>query len=97
MSLRQFVPPLFVLSLILTTLTALLTDWRGWLLLIVAGSYLLANLSASLLTAARKGWRHAFLLPLTYLIIHMGYGAGFLVGMVAFWNRWAERNDRIKK
>lgn len=94
---RQFIPPLFVLSLILTTLTTLFTDWGGWLLLIVAGSYLLTNLTASILTAAQKGWRHAFLLPITYLIIHMGYGAGLLVGLIVFWNRWAERNDRIKK
>jgi len=88
MSLRQFVPPAFVFSLIGSLLLAIFTPWGKWLLLLVLGSYLFANLAASFYTAFKKGWRHLFLLPVTFAIIHISYGLGFLSGLVKFWNRW---------
>ena len=94
MSLRQFVPPTFVASLILTFVLALFIPVFWIIFTGIAGVYLLANLLASILTAAKKGWRHLLLLPLVFAILHISYGLGFLVGLVKFANRW---NDKIGK
>lgn len=95
MSLRHFVPPLFVLSLILSILLALLTPWGRVLLAIVAGCYLVANLIASLMTAAKKGWRYSPLLPLTFAILHLSYGSGFLWGLIKFRKRWGDKIGKV--
>jgi succinoglycan biosynthesis protein ExoA len=94
---RQFVPPLFVLSLIVSALIALLPvlGLRSSVftlpLLLICATYLLANLTASVYTASKKGWRYLPLLPLVFAILHISYGLGFLVGLVKFWNRWSDK------
>jgi glycosyltransferase involved in cell wall biosynthesis len=94
---RQFVPPLFVLSLILSLCLAVLFPW-GWIsLVVVAGCYVLTNLIASIVTAAKKGWKHLPLLPVVFGILHLSYGLGFLVGLVKFWNRWGDKEGKVPK
>ncbi|GAH12409.1 unnamed protein product, partial [marine sediment metagenome] len=66
-----------------------------YLLALVAGSYLLVNLVASLWTSAHRGWRHLPLLPLVYAILHISYGLGFLVGLVKFANRWGDKVGKV--
>lgn len=90
---RQFVPPLFVLALIFSMLLAFIPGVR-WLALVVPGLYLLANLTASLITAAKKGWRLFPLLPLAFAILHLSYGLGFLAGLVRFARRWRDRTGK---
>ena len=85
---RQFVPPLFVAGLALLILLALFRLEGLYLLGMVVGAYLLANLSAAVLTSARRGWSYLPVLPLAFAILHVAYGAGFLVGLVKFANRW---------
>jgi succinoglycan biosynthesis protein ExoA len=88
MSLRQFIPPLFVMGLIAALIMAMIIKW-GWLLLIgYTGLYLVANLAASMLTAYQKGWKYFWSLPVAFATIHVSYGAGFLVGLMKFWHRW---------
>ena len=94
MSLRQFIPPTFVASLILSFVFALFIPVFWIILAGIGGVYLLANLLASILTAAKKGWQHLFFLPVVFVILHISYGLGFLVGLVKFANRW---NDKIGK
>lgn len=95
MSLRQFIPPAFVSALLVSLLLTLFAPW-GWMaFLMVGGSYLVANLAASLITAGKKGWRHFSLLPLTYAILHLSYGLGFLVGLIHFWNRWGDKTGKV--
>jgi glycosyltransferase involved in cell wall biosynthesis len=91
MRLRQFVPPAFVAALLVSILLSLIFPWGWRLLLGLSGVYLLANLSAALLTANRAGWRYFWLLPIAFAAQHFGYGCGFLWGLVKFWNRWGER------
>ncbi|HMN61043.1 MAG TPA: glycosyltransferase family 2 protein, partial [Anaerolinea sp.] len=69
MSLRQFIPPAFVASLLLSIILTIATHWGWFALALVVGSYLLANLTASMITAGRKGIRYAPLLPLTFAIL----------------------------
>jgi hypothetical protein len=95
MSIRQFVPPLFVLSLLGSIILALVTSW-GWIaLLSIIGAYIVANLVASTITAAKKGWNHFLLLPIAYAIIHLSYGCGFLTGLFKFWNRWRDKQGKV--
>lgn len=95
MSLRQFVPLLFTAALISSLLLALFVS-KGWIaLVLVAGSYLLANLTASLTTAAKRGWRHLALLPVSFAILHLSYGLGFLAGLIKFWNRWGDKTGKV--
>ena len=80
MSLRQFVPPFFVLSLLIAIMLALAVKW-GWMVLaVLAGSYTISNLSASIWTGAKKGWQHVWLLPFVFTTIHTSYGTGFQIG-----------------
>jgi succinoglycan biosynthesis protein ExoA len=90
MSPRQFVPPLFVLGLLGSSLLSVLPALRH-LSPILPLLYLFANLSASFYTAAKKGWKHLPYLPLVFAILHLSYGVGFLVGLVNFWNRWGDK------
>jgi succinoglycan biosynthesis protein ExoA len=103
MSLRQFVPPAFVLALLFSALLFLLSflplpntvlglpsSLLRPLSLVVPALYLLANLAASLWTALLHGWSSLPFLPFIFAILHLSYGLGFLLGLVKFWNRWAD-------
>lgn len=90
MSLRQFVPPVFVLALLFSSLFALFSDTRP-LSIIVHLTYLLANLGASLWTASRRGWFALPYLPLVFAILHLSYGLGFLLGLLKFAHRWGDK------
>jgi glycosyltransferase involved in cell wall biosynthesis len=85
---RQFVPPAFIIGMVLLLFFCLVFPW-GWVLLVgLVGVYLVANLAASLLTASDAGWRYLPLLPLAFSTLHISYGLGFLMGLIKFWNRW---------
>ena len=88
MSPRQFVPPALVAGLVgglaLTPFSpAVRRLWAG-----LAGVYALANLAASVALARREGVRHLRYLPMVFGALHIGFGAGFLVGLVRFRDRW---------
>lgn len=87
---RQFVPPLFVASLIFAALLAPITHWGGDLLLFIVGSYLVASLVGSVLAVQSEGIGLLPLLPMVFAVIHFAYGSGFLVGLAHFRNRWRE-------
>ena len=93
MSLRQFMPPLFVLALLVSIFLAFSPITR-FLSVLAPASYLTANLVASLLTASHRGWKFFPFLPYTFAILHLSYGLGFLTGLIKFWDRW---DDKIGK
>jgi cellulose synthase/poly-beta-1,6-N-acetylglucosamine synthase-like glycosyltransferase len=101
MSLRQFVPPLFVLALFFSAFLAFFPSTR-FFSLITPAAYLLANLAASALTVLRASKTrqspltiYHFLLPLTFAILHISYGLGFLLGLFKFCNRWGDKTGRV--
>lgn len=95
MSLRQFIPPVFVLMVMISAIFSILAHW-GWILFsVVIGSYIIANLTASFISVIKSKPQSASLLPLIYAIIHVGYGAGFLCGLVKFWNRWGDKVGKV--
>jgi len=81
---RQFVPPLFVLSLIASIIMMLVLPWGRLLLLVLMGLYISVNLVASILTARKKGWHAVWRLPFAFMVIHLSYGSGFLWGLLKF-------------
>jgi GT2 family glycosyltransferase len=90
MSPRQFVPPVLVFFLLISVSLALSPVSRP-LSFLIPLLYFIANLIASFYTASKRGWRYLPLLPLTFAILHLSYGLGFLVGLVKFWNRWGDK------
>ncbi len=95
MSPRQFIPPLFVLGLLVSVILTLIISWSKWIFLLITLSYLVANMAASIVTASKKGWEHLLLLPVAFAILHVGYGFGFLAGLIKFWNRWGDKKGEI--
>jgi glycosyltransferase involved in cell wall biosynthesis len=93
MSLRQFAPPAFVLALLGSAFLALSPVFRP-LSLVIPLLYFGANLSASLWTASKRGWGSMPLLPLVFALLHLAYGAGFLVGLVRFAGRWGDKQGK---
>lgn len=83
-SIRHIVPGSFALSLLVLAFAACLWPPAIWPLLALSGVYGLANLVASTLTAARKGWFLLPLFPLVTACFHFAYGLGFLRGMWSF-------------
>ncbi len=81
MSWRQFVPPAFVLMLLLGALASPLNAVARTMWLLVLATYALAVATASVWTASRAGWRLLSPLPLAFAILHLSYGFGFLVGL----------------
>jgi succinoglycan biosynthesis protein ExoA len=92
---RHFVPAAFLLALFGAGLLAVF-DPVGWTLLaVIAAAYMVANLGASVWTAARSGWRYFPSVSLAYAILHVSYGLGFLVGLARFANRWLDKEGRV--
>jgi succinoglycan biosynthesis protein ExoA len=88
MSGRQFVPPLFVTTLLTLSSAALISSLAAWLLTAVVLSYAAANGLATILTARRCGWQLAAYFPIIFPTLHLSYGVGFLVGLFRFAPRW---------
>ncbi len=87
MKARQFAPPAFVAWLSASALTAW-TVPGALALALAAGAYLTVDLAASATLARRRGWRHLLILPAVFPCLHLGYGSGFLAGLVRFAHRW---------
>ncbi|HKQ79245.1 MAG TPA: glycosyltransferase family 2 protein [Blastocatellia bacterium] len=96
MRLRQLVPALFLAVLLLSLLMAPLSIMGIVVFALTLGSYALANIVASVLTARKRAWRMLLALPLCFATLHFAFGFGFLVGLVRFWNRWGDRESRWK-
>ena len=94
MSARQFVPPLFVLTLLLLFLSAPFFMVSRWLLAATVIAYAVLSLGATIASARKTEWRLLALLPAAFAIIHLAYGTGFLVGILRFWNRWGDHETR---
>jgi hypothetical protein len=83
-SIRHLVPGFFVASLLVCLLGSPFSTLLRTLGLIAAGSYLFCLLMASIFTAAGTEWRLASILPAVFGAYHIGYGFGFLRGLMDF-------------
>jgi succinoglycan biosynthesis protein ExoA len=94
MSLRQFVPPVLVFTLLGSFILSLSSSLRPFSI-VVPSVYLAANIFVAMWTASKRGWKYLGLLPFIFAILHLSYGAGFLVGLVKFWNRWGDKTGKV--
>jgi succinoglycan biosynthesis protein ExoA len=90
---RHLVPGIFVATLLAFAAVATVWPVVGLTLLgLLSGGYLIINVAASAWTVRRASWLHLGVLPVTYAIVHLSYGAGFLIGAVRFARLWKHRN-----
>ncbi len=84
MTVRQLLPPLFVLGLIVTALVAA-WSWLGLAAFgVVAGSYLLAIAAVAARSVRCQGWAVAAALFCVFPALHLSYGLGYVRGFVEF-------------
>jgi glycosyltransferase involved in cell wall biosynthesis len=88
MSARQFVPPVFVLSLAGSVAIAVAAPPGFALFLGIAGAYALAVTGAAAAVARRRGWRLFFPVAAAFAVMHVSWGCGFLFGALRFASRW---------
>jgi glycosyltransferase involved in cell wall biosynthesis len=84
MTLRQLLPPLFVLSLIVAILAAPWSRLGLVALAVIAGSYLLAITAVAVKAARKSGWAAAAALFAVFPALHFSYGLGYLRGVMEF-------------
>jgi len=78
---RQLVPPVFVLTLIVSFALVPFFHIYG---MVVPGLYVISNLVASFQIASQRGRRYFPLLPFIFVILHISWGIGFLIGLTRF-------------
>ncbi len=83
-SIRQYVPGAFVFSLIACPVVALVWTLVWWLWVGELAAYAMCAVAVSSLVAVRKGWRYFPILPAVFACYHLGYGIGFLHGVIDF-------------
>jgi glycosyltransferase involved in cell wall biosynthesis len=84
MTIRQLLPPLFVVTLVVTALAAAWT-WLGLAAFaLVAGGYSLATGAVAASLACRHGCATAAALLVVFPALHLSYGVGYLRGFVDF-------------
>lgn len=75
LSVRHFVPLLFVLGL-----------FTGWVImpiwLAIIGSYMLCNAYFSIMIGIKNGVKYVFIVPVVFIILHLSYGLGTLTGII---------------
>jgi glycosyltransferase involved in cell wall biosynthesis len=84
-TLRQLIPPAFVLFLILSITGSLFTNLALVAGIIVLAVYLLINLIVTFaITGKNSQPRLILYLPWIFFLIHISYGSGYLYGIVKF-------------
>ena len=83
-SIRHVIPAAFVASQALLIATGWFWHPALGAALLLGAAYLMCVLAASFITAARSEWKLFPCLPLAFCCFHLGYGYGFLRGVLDF-------------
>jgi hypothetical protein len=89
MSVRQFVPAAFLISLLGSAVLALVVPPARPAFLSVIAAYATANIAATMWTC-RRDPAAIPLMPVAFAVLHFGYGVGFLTGVAKFRERFRE-------
>jgi glycosyltransferase involved in cell wall biosynthesis len=81
---RQLVPPVFVMSLLLTGIGGIFFEALWVLLLVILLLYGMVSIVASISISRIRGWAVFPLLFIGFFITHLSYGCGYLRGIVDF-------------
>ena len=86
---RHFIPPIFVIGMTASLLAVIYqlavgSTWLGWIVGLAAPLvYMFACIAASLAVASRNNaWKFIPLLLVIFPILHLSWGAGFLIGLI---------------
>lgn len=82
--LKQHLPALFVLSLILTGILGIFFRPLFYLFLLITGLYFLLDIVFSLQISFKQGLRYFFPCLISFFLFHFSYGLGFLRGILDF-------------
>jgi succinoglycan biosynthesis protein ExoA len=83
-SLRHLAPATFLTTLLGSTVASVASASITPVPLFLLCGYSVCNIAASVITAARSGWRLVAVLPPVFFCYHFGYGLGFLHGILDF-------------
>jgi succinoglycan biosynthesis protein ExoA len=88
---RHMVPGLFVLGL-LTSLSIFVIYGNNILILSLCLLYLSLSLFATIFALIKSpiNLLSVMMLPVTFFILHISYGLGFLLGLIYFWDKWGD-------
>lgn len=92
MSLRQFVPFVFVASILVLSFLSFILPAARYGLAVLLATYLVSNLIASVIMC-KSSLSQVPGVALSFAILHISYGCGFLVGLVFFIRRWRGHED----
>lgn len=84
-SIRHLVPSIFILTLIGTGLFGLYFSFIKHLFYFIVLSYIFGSITYSLKLALKNSIIYAPILPIIFFILHIGYGIGFLLGIIDFY------------
>jgi succinoglycan biosynthesis protein ExoA len=93
MQFRQFIPPIFVMSIITCFSLSLLFPFFILPFISIISVYLLADMIVSIIVSNKNGWRYFPVLSGAYPILHIGYGIGFIIGFFRFMKRWSRQHS----
>jgi len=88
-SIRQIIPAIFVLSLLISILLKIFINNTMFLILIL-GFYTVLNLMFSIIAIINRH-KIIFSIPIlqfAYFILHFSYGIGFIIGLMYFLKSW---------
>ena len=92
---RQFVPALFVLALFVSLLASLAVPIFWVVIALITGTYVVANVAASIAVSVRRGISMLPLLPFVFATLHIAYGTGFFWGLIRFVGWWGDRTTLV--
>ncbi len=88
MSLRHFIPPVFVAALAISGLFFIFFPKSQWIYSITPALYLVFDLIVSLRLGLKNNFTVFLIMLIVFPILHLSYGCGFLWGLVKFLNKW---------
>ena len=80
--LRYLIPPLLVLALLILLTATVLNPFAALPLISLVFVYLVYVLTASVFLSLKNGLSRLPVYPLVLLMIHLGYGLGFITGLI---------------
>ena len=93
MSFRQFVPPAFVVVLLMFLVFAPISKISIAGLVAVSGLYLAANLGAAFTNCIKSRIALFPGISLAFAVLHFSYGIGFLAGLLVFRKQWRNKSE----
>jgi len=94
--LRQHIPAIFVLSLVLTGILGIFLKLFFYLFLLIIGLYFLLDVIFSLQISFKNGFKYFFTSMISFFLFHFSYGIGYLKGIWDFIILERDKKKRIK-